>query len=63
MMQMFQYPQGEGGQSGPQCECEPYMARRYVNFFSLHLPPLLSRFIRSLHPQATVSMGGTFYGD
>lgn len=38
MMQMFQYPQGEGGQSGPQCECEPDMARRYVNFFSLHLP-------------------------
>lgn len=64
MMQMFNYPQGEGGQSGSCCECEPEKVRWCDRVCSLQLPPLLSRFaLRSTQLQTTVSMGGTVYGD
>jgi hypothetical protein len=38
MMQMFNYPQGEGGQSGACCECEPETVRWYDRVCSLQLP-------------------------
>lgn len=38
MMQMFNYPQGEGGQSGACCECEPEMVSGYDRVSSLQLP-------------------------
>lgn len=64
MMQMFNYPQGEGGQSGACCECEPEMVSGYDRVSSSKLPPLLSRFaLRTARLQTTVSMGGTVYGD
>ena len=64
MMQMFNYPQGEGGQSGACCECERETLRWYDRVYSLQLPPLLSRFaLRSTRLQTTVSMGGIVYGD
>lgn len=64
MMQMFNYPQGEGGRSGACCECEPETVRWYDRVCSLQLPPLLSRFaLRTARLQTTVSMGGTVYGD
>ena len=44
MMQMFNYPQGEGGQSGFHGECEPETVRWYGRVCSSQLPPLLSRF-------------------
>ena len=59
MMQMFNYPQGEGGQSGACCECEPETLRWYDRVCSLQLPPLLSRFVtRTLGPQTVNSKGG-----
>ncbi|MGN7912018.1 hypothetical protein [Enterobacter cloacae] len=61
---MFNYPQGEGGQSGACCECERETLRWYDRVYSLQLPPLLSRFaLRSTRLQTTVSMGGMVYGD
>lgn len=38
MMQMFNYPQGEGGQSGACCECERETLRWYDRVCSLQLP-------------------------
>jgi len=64
MIQMFSYPQGEGGHAGSRDECEPEMVRGFAHVCSLPLPPLLSRFaLRTTRLQTTVSMGGTFYGD
>ena len=54
MMQMFKYPQGEGGRSG-RIGCQPATAYRSV----LPLTPLLSRFVtRTLGPQTVNSKGG-----
>lgn len=57
MMQMFKYPQGEGGRSG-RMECQPATAHRSVLPFYLCLTPLLSRFVtRTLGPQTVNSKG------
>jgi|MedtruStandDraft_1076414.scaffolds.fasta_scaffold00274_7 hypothetical protein len=64
MMQMFTYPQGEGGCVAPHHECTPERGRNNLHPSSLLSPPLLSRFVpRLLTRQTTVSMGGTVYGD
>ncbi|MDR6368697.1 hypothetical protein QE396_004730 [Enterobacter sp. SORGH_AS 287] len=64
MIQMFSYPQGEGGHSGCLGEREPERVRRFAHVCSLPLPPLLCRFaLRSTRLQTAVSMGGTIYGD
>ncbi|CAH6133997.1 hypothetical protein AN2340V1_3285 [Klebsiella variicola] len=58
MMQMFKYPQGEGGRSG-RMESQPATAHRSVLPFYLCLTPLLSRFVtRTLGPQTVNSKGG-----
>ncbi|RJK61799.1 hypothetical protein CMV52_08915 [Klebsiella pneumoniae] len=58
MMQMFKYPQGEGGRSG-RIGCQPATAYRSVLPFYLCLTPLLSRFVtRTLGPQTVNSKGG-----
>lgn len=66
MMQMFKYPQGEGGHEGRNAcrkQAELTAARRYVLTDYLCLTPLLSRFVtRSLCPQTHVYMGGDNYG-
>lgn len=59
MMQMFKYPQGEGGQIG--CRCEEMLSVNCRNMFTRYLrcSPLRSRFVlRSMYPQTRVSMGG-----
>lgn len=61
MMQMFKYPQGEGGRSGRsgRIGCQPATAYRSVLPFYLCLTPLLSRFVtRTLGPQTVNSKGG-----
>ncbi len=64
MMQMFNYPQGEGGQVALDHECVPERGRNTFYPSSLLSPPLLSRFDPRLLPrQITVSMGGMAYGD
>ncbi|TCW16538.1 hypothetical protein EDF73_102347 [Raoultella sp. BIGb0138] len=66
MMQMFKYPQGEGGHEGRnECrnECKSTAARRYVLADGPRFTPLLSRFVtRSLRPQTLVGMGGHVHG-
>ena len=59
MMQMFKYPQGEGGRSG-RIGCQPATAYRSVLPFYLRLTPLLSRFdfTRTLGPQTVIQQGG-----
>lgn len=57
MMQMFKYPQGEGGLFG-RIGCQLTAVHRSVLPFYLRLTPLLSRFVtRSLCPQTVVGMG------
>lgn len=58
MMQMFKYPQGEGGRSGRIDASQlPLTGPSYP--FYLCLTPLLSRFVtRTLGPQTVNSKGG-----
>ena len=61
MMQMFKYPQGEGGRHG-RMECVATAARRFFLTFDLPLTPLRSRLVsRSLRPQTQVCSGGNGY--
>ena len=58
MMQMFKYPQGEGGLFG-RIGCQLTAVHRSVLPFYLRLTPLLSRFVtRTLGPQTVNSKGG-----
>ena len=58
MMQMFKYPQGEGGLFG-RIVCQLTAVHRSVLPFYLRLTPLLSRFVtRTLGPQTVNSKGG-----
>lgn len=62
MMQMFKYPQGEGGRHG-RMECAATAARRFFLPFDLLLTPLRSRLVsRSLRPQAQACSGGNGHG-
>ncbi|MEM0650908.1 hypothetical protein AAFL31_03650 [Klebsiella huaxiensis] len=62
MMQMFKYPQGEGGRPG-RMECAAAAARRFFLPFDLPLTPLRSWFVfRSLRPQTQVCSGGNDNG-
>ncbi len=62
MMQIFKYPQGEGGLFG-RIGCQLTAVHRSVLPFYLCLTPLLSRFVtRSLCPQTVVGMGGMRHG-
>lgn len=61
MMQMFKYPQGEGGLFGRiDANLPPFIGPSYPFIYAL---PLLSRFVtRSLCPQTVVGMGGMRHG-
>ena len=62
MMQMFKYPQGEGGRHG-RMEYAATAARRFFLPFDLPLTPLRSRLVsRSLRPQAQACSGGNGHG-
>lgn len=62
MMQMFKYPQGEGGRHG-RMECAATAARRFFLPFDLPLTPLRSRLVsRSLRPQAQACSGENGHG-
>lgn len=64
MMQMFKYPQGEGGLCARRHECEPVLARSASHLHVLASPPLLYRVVKRLLPrQLAVSTGGLAYGD
>ena len=61
MMQMFKYPQGEGGRHG-RMECVATAARRVFLPFELTLTPFRIRLVsRSLRPQTQVCSGGNGY--
>ncbi len=61
MMQIVNYPQGEGGQSGRRSEHASTESIRCNPFHPLRFPPLLNRCVMPSHTQP--GMGGTVYGD
>jgi hypothetical protein len=64
MMQMFKYPQGEGGLCARRHECEPDPARGASHLHVLASPPLLYGVVKRRMPrQLAVSTGGRVYGD
>lgn len=63
MMQMFKYPQGEGGHLCRR-ESAPPVAPSYLYSPSVHFSPLLSRFdLSTTRPQTLISLGGNGNGD
>ncbi len=64
MMQMFKYPQGEGGHALLRPECQTALSCCDVLSPFLLFSPLPGRcVIRLTSRHVTVSMGGQVYGD